>query len=109
MTEHNADRAFEPHLPASGTQAFTMLKRLAELPPGEWVAIDSFKPGMGNPASPKQRLVDEYGWHIELLEQDVHTLGRISKGYYRLTKEHHALARTLFADYYARQGKGGGA
>ena len=92
-----------PTLPRSGTHPFKMLKRLAELQPGKWVAIDDFKPGMGNPCGAKETLIKKYGWHILEEDKAPDMEGRISKGHYRLADEYHPLARELMDAYYGRK------
>ena len=97
-------RPSTPSLPPSHLQAFGLLKLLSELEPGERMPISALERKYGNPCDVVRKLRCQFGWNIETREKDSLAETRATEGFYILTAEHHALAREMFAAYYARKG-----
>lgn len=112
MTRHYDCKKLRPELPilpASHLQAFSLLKRLADLEPGERMPITQLEGPYGNPKDVVRRLRCRYGWDIETTETESEAETRVTEGFYYLTEDHYWTARALFDAYYALQSKGGSA
>ncbi|RME58362.1 hypothetical protein D6779_06580, partial [Candidatus Parcubacteria bacterium] len=88
QTGTNTQDTLPPRLPKSNTHPFRLLRLLAQTPRGAWLSFDSLEDRFGNPADPKHRLVNRYGWDIRTDKRDSQRDGRKTECYYRLTPEH---------------------